>query len=404
MSSESINPATPRPAVTEQSVSQVECASTRLSDWLRDQALPFWLAQGIDPASGAHYEQMRADGCPDRTTNIRVRVQARQIFAYSFAYCRGWVGAEALTAAGKIRRFLEAEAAAPGGGYTHLLNARFEVIDRRWDLYDHAFHLLARAWEYKATNNADHLEEAEKLVSVLDQRFGADYGGWIEGDYAYRHRRQNPHMHLFEAFQALYEVTGDAHWLVRAGEIFNLFETRFYCPERGLLFEFFESDWRRAEGEQGRVVEPGHMLEWVWLLDRYGRWANRPVARYTKRLYREALAIGQSDSGLILDQVKVDAPHKCGPKRSWPMTELIKASAARARAGDAGARERLVGAVESLFDRYLCGPVPGTYIDRRGDRDQIISDVAPASTLYHLVIAGAELADYAAEVTSLMQR
>ncbi|WP_111642453.1 AGE family epimerase/isomerase [Marinimicrobium alkaliphilum] len=391
-------PTSPFSPVKGNSADALAQVSVRLGHWLREQALPFWLAHGIEPESGAHHEQMLADGRPDTQANIRVRVQARQIFAYSFAYCRGWAGPEALTAVRRMRHFLDNRAAGAAGGYSHLLNPRFDVIDRRQDLYDHAFHLLACAWEYKAFGDPAHLEAARALVGFLDRRFGADYGGWIEGDYAYTYRRQNPHMHLFEAFQALYEVTGDGHWLARAGEIFTLFETCFYCPQRGLLFEFFERDWRLAPGEAGRVVEPGHMLEWVWLLERYGRWADRPVGHYTERLYREALAIGQTSSGLILDQVDADAPQTQGPKRSWPMTELIKASIARARTGDADAQGRVIKAVNALFDCYLCGAKPGTYVDRRDENDAVMVDVAPASTLYHLVIAAAELADYAAEV------
>lgn len=371
-------------------------ASERLNHWLCEQALPYWLHHGIDSASGAHHEQLLADGRPDLQANIRVRVQARQIFTYSFAYSRGWLGPDALDAVRRLRAFVDTHTAQAHGGYSHLLSPRFRVIDRRQDLYDHAFHLLACAWEYRATGEARHLAAAQSLVEFIDRRFGADYGGWEEGDYAYRHRRQNPHMHLFEAFQALYEVTNESHWLIRAGEIFTLFENRFYCPERSLLFEFFEHDWRRASGAPGRLVEPGHMLEWVWLLERYGRWAVRPVGRYTEHLYRQALAIGLTTNGLVLDQVDCENPESQGPKRSWPMTELIKASIARARAGDAAAKTRAANAVDALFRFYLCGQVPGTYIDRRGADDEIITATAPASTLYHLVIAAAELADYVA--------
>lgn len=371
-------------------------ASERLNHWLSEQALPFWLHQGIDSARGAHHEQLLADGRPDLQANIRVRVQARQIFTYSFAYCRGWLGAEALDVVRRLRAFVDTHTAQAHGGYSHLLSPQFRVIDRRQDLYDHAFHLLACAWEYRATGDQRHLLAAQSLVEFIDRRFGAEYGGWAEGDYDYRHRRQNPHMHLFEAFQALYEVTDDRHWLIRAGEIFTLFESRFYCPERGFLFEFFELDWRRASGTPGRLVEPGHMLEWVWLLERYGRWAARPVAHYTESLYRNALAIGLTPSGLVLDQVDCDAPQRTGPKRCWPMTELIKASIAQARAGDSIAETRAASAVDALFRFYLCGQVPGTYIDRRGAEDEVIAATAPASTLYHLVIAAAEIADYVA--------
>ena len=46
----------------------------------------------------------------------------------------------------------------------------------------------------------------------MDGALGADNGGYYEGhplgDPRNALRRQNPHMHLFESFMALYDATG----------------------------------------------------------------------------------------------------------------------------------------------------------------------------------------------------
>lgn len=370
-------------------------SAERLERWISQDALPLWQRIGLSPEHGGHWEALNADGSIDRNATIRVRVQARQAFAFAFASTRGWCDGE--PTARQLMRFVVQHAAHPnaGGGFTHLMNADFQVIDTKQDLYDHAFFLLAYAWCYRAFGDAAYLAAANALTEHLDQRFGSIHGGWTEGDYAYAQRRQNPHMHLFEAMMALYEASGDSQWLARAGELFALFQTRFFDPTRGVLFEFFEEDWRLKHAPERAPVEPGHMFEWVWLLDRYHRLTGHPVEAYTEALYSQGLEIGQTPSGLVLDEVLPDGTPLKPTKRCWGLTELIKASLVRARTGDPAAETEAVRAIDNLFRYYLCARTPGAYVDQRGASDEVVLDKAPASTLYHLVVLVAEVADYA---------
>lgn len=368
-------------------------AAQRLDNWIVQDALPLWLRLGFNPDHGGHYEGLKNDGTPDFDSKVRVRVQARQAFVYALASHRGWCNGE--SQARQLLAFAETRAAHPsGGGFAHLLDNNFQVIDDRQDLYDQAFFVLAYAWCYRAFGDTSFLAGAEALIDHLDARFGAEYGGWLEGDYACKHRRQNPHMHLFEALLALYDATGDSKWLARVGELFSLFETRFYSPEHQVLFEFFEDDWRLTQDPVGIQVEPGHMMEWVWLLDWYSRRSGRPVDCYTHALYRKGLAIGTSKSGLVYDAVSAQGQLLKPTKRCWGITELIKASLVRASAGDADAEARAVKGIEDLFHYYLCATTPGAYVDQRGEQDEVVVDEAPASTLYHLLALNAEVQDY----------
>src|SRR3546814_11907533 len=84
-------------------------------------------------------------------------------------------------------------------------------------------------------------------------------------------RRQNPHMHLLEAFLALYEASGEAHWLARAQSIHDLFRRHFLQP--GQLVEFFDADWREVpqNGRAGdlRPRDPGPFFHSAWLPPRF---------------------------------------------------------------------------------------------------------------------------------------
>jgi mannose-6-phosphate isomerase len=374
---------------------ELKARAERLKNWIKDDAIPLWLERGINPQNGVNYERFLASGELDLESSVRVRVQARQAFFFAAAQSRGWCE-QGGAVAQRLLAYVQKHAAHPtsGGGYTHLLDKHYQVVDTKQDLYDHAFFLLANAWVYRVTGDKSALAEAEKLVAHLDAKFASVYGGWIEGDYSYACRRQNPHMHLFEAFLALYDATGDGKWLARVGEIFGLFQAHFFDDEKQVLFEFFEEDWTLCPDAKGEVVEPGHMMEWVWLLDWYSRRSGRPVAHYTKALYEKGLAIGMATSGLLFDAVAPDGRVIDSKKRCWGITELIKASLVQIRAGNPKAEAIAIKGVDDLFDYYLCASTPGSYVDQRGAEDEVVVDVAPASTLYHLIVAAVELIDH----------
>lgn len=374
---------------------QLRDAANRLEHWIKLEAVPLWLARGLEPSTGAHYERLTAAGVADVDSTTRVRVQARQAFFYAAAYSRGWCE-QGKTVAQNILTVVDAHARHPtaGGGYTHLLDKNFKVVDSKQDLYDHAFFLLAFAWCYRVTADKTYINKAEQLMAHLDAHFRSPYGGWIEGDYAYECRRQNPHMHLLEAFLALYDATQNSYWLTRADEIIVLFETHFFNAEQGVLLEFFQNDWQRLPDVRGELVEPGHMMEWVWLLDWYAQRRDRVMTHYTDVLYTRALALGLSTSGLLFSAVTADGRVLDDNKRCWGMTEFIKASLVQMRAGNPYAEAYAIKAVNDLFSYFLCASTPGSYIDQRGAQDEITVDYAPASTLYHLIVAAMELVDY----------
>jgi len=379
----------------------LRAAADRLQHWIQDAALPLWTSRGINPQNHANYERLLPDGLVDFTASTRVRVQSRQIFFYAAAYERGWCP-QGKDIALNMMQFILAEAKHPSAkaGFSHLFDPNWKLVEHKQDLYDHAFHLLALGWSYRISKNADYLLEAKKVIAHLDEQFGAVNGGWTEGDYDYACRRQNPHMHLFEAFMALYEASGDGAFLARASEMFGLFQAHFFDENQQVLFEFFQDDWQLLEGKKGQQVEPGHMMEWVWLVDWYSRLTGRPVTKYADALYNNGMAKGISTSGLVYDAITPNGEIMDGNKRCWGITELIKASLVQIRYGHRDAETVACEAVDDLFKYYLCASTPGSYVDQRGINDEIVVDTAPASSLYHIIVAAMELQDHFAVHTN----
>ncbi|MCG8369814.1 MAG: AGE family epimerase/isomerase, partial [Proteobacteria bacterium] len=249
----------------------IESQGRRLVDWLSRDALPAWLRTGFDEVEGYCVERLPGGGSPDTGAAIRTRTQARQLFVLSVAHSLAWAP-EAERRADALSAFIDRHCRQESGpGYVRSVSATLTARDSSRDLYDHACFLLASAWHYRAFGDASSVENAHSIIRCLDDELAHPAGGWAEGDYDYANRRQNPHMHMFEALLALHDATGDDVWLDKAGSVYALFADRFFDRRSGFLLEFFDDDLQPACGEAGRLAEPGHMMEWVWLLRWYER-------------------------------------------------------------------------------------------------------------------------------------
>lgn len=374
-------------------------ATEKLVHWLCTQALPRYRTAasipGLPPGMWATYEALKADGTPNAALNLRVRVQARQMFVYCRAQKMGWA-ADVEPMVRGLAEFIGHYAVTEdrSDGYVHLLKPDFTCADRKKDLYDHAFFALAYAALYDTFANYDDHRKASRMVKWLDKEWPHPAGGWQEGDYLAPWRRQNPHMHWLETFLFLYQASGKEKWALRAKQVYQLFAQHFYDAKHQVLREFFNDDWSLAPGAAGEAVEPGHMFEWVWLLRWYERLFGEDTASIANALWFKALAIGLDAEGLVYDQVTADGRVTEATKRLWPMTELIKAAVSQARAGVPGAEAIAAKGIADLQRFYLTTPVAGVYLDRLGAANEVVDDGAPASTLYHLIGAAIEAHTY----------
>src|SRR5690606_35776535 len=86
---------------------------------------------------------------------------------------------------------------------------------------------------------------------------------------------------------------GDRTHLKRAARIIDLFRSHFFDAESWTVGEFFNDDWRPAEGRKGDWSEPGHHFEWASLLiDFAARSGQKDLTAYARKLYASAIANG----------------------------------------------------------------------------------------------------------------
>jgi mannose/cellobiose epimerase-like protein (N-acyl-D-glucosamine 2-epimerase family) len=372
-----------------------------LSQWLFDKTLPYWRTHAIDHELGGFHEMLDSTLLPASESGKRIMVQGRLIFVFSQAYLQNHHPAD-LNAAKAGFEFLKSYGLHSDGGWRHKVGRTGAPLDDNRDLYDQAFVLFAMAWYGRASGSAAALDFADFTIDFLDTRMAHPKGGYVNAlpDGAAPHqapesrgvsRLQNPHMHLLEAFLALYETTNDDRWLEHAKRVIALFKGRFIVD--GTLREYFSDAWMPQTGDVGQITEPGHHFEWVWLLHKFARLANDPsVVQDADSLYHFANNHGVDEkSGGVLDEVSAIGSVLRKSRRLWPQTEVLKAHAALLKAGDDAAAVRLEAALQALWLNHLDGVPAGGWREHLDENDSPLRTDMPASSLYHLSMAVAEL-------------
>ena len=366
-------------------------AARRAVDWLKMYALPLWADAGF--AAGPDYfrEALDFSGKPIAGLATRSRVQGRQMYVYGQAMLLGWFdGREILSRT--FQRGYDAFRDADGG-YVASIGPDGEPRDARRLAYEQAFALLGFAWHERVFGSGEAVRKAEALWRWLEERLASpESGGFLMGlPAATGPRSQNPHMHLFEACLNWHATTGEAIWLERARALFDLFARRFFDRERGVLREFFADDWSPTAADSDRI-DPGHQAEWIWLLSWYGSVTGEPVDDYLAALHGAMERGSNPKTGLLFEETAIDGAPVVGTSRLWSATEVLKAAIARFEVSTrSSGGEEILTAVDAIFDHHLAGVRPGLWMDKVDAAGAPAATDVPASTLYHLVLAFAEL-------------
>jgi mannose-6-phosphate isomerase len=341
--------------------------------WLRDHALPLWTGSGMDAATGTVWEALDHSGAPCADMHRRLRVQVRQ------AYC--FAGSEEPShrkLALQLFRFaMDHGFDTHNGNLAAQLAPDTSILAAPHDLYDIAFMLLAASELIAIGANvaADLARLEAELAKLKAPR------GWYENAARNLPRRQNPHMHMFEVATALFGATGESRFRDMAEECLSLFREVFLAKD-GRVLEYFNIDWLPLDGTE-QIIEPGHMAEWIYLIDRYEKITERTSNVSMTDLYDAVLA-RRDEFGLLPDR----SDPVGDTRRLWPQTELLKATITMARRGEQPSNAPSAEKVLALmWDQYLDVPVKGGWYDKRSTAGALLSDNMPASTFYHLFVA-----------------
>ncbi|WP_119310118.1 AGE family epimerase/isomerase [Cohaesibacter haloalkalitolerans] len=353
---------------------------TSAGQWFRELALPLWIEAGWDRQSRSFVEGLDFAGRPLLDMPRRTMVQARQIWVMCVAARNGW-HASAGSIADEALASLLSES--DGTGYPFSKDRSGRVIDDRRDLYSHAFVLLALAEAYKLTGNRACLAAADQTLAFLDGAMATpETGGYKESlPLCDAPRRQNPHMHLFEALLALHEAAGGNGYLERAEKLHGLLSQHFLCGPQPVLAELFDDVWQPLTAADV-IFEPGHHFEWVWLLDRFAQLSGQPDSAHPGRgLWDTAIANGVGEALWIYERVTASGTVVDASSRLWTYAEAAKAANSPLIGNPADNRAR--DFLHALNARFVIDGT-GLWADRRNPDGSSPSSFVPASSLYHI--------------------
>lgn len=370
-------------------------ATLRLRHWASNGLLPFLANNAVTPY-GLFVEEFDLAGRALTVDLLHTRVQARMI--YSFAHMALLLGEDryADIALAAFAPWVERLWDKKEGGWFHAVTPEGRVVHRGCDALDQAFGLLALAY-LRRLGFADGDEWIGRALEALDRRLAEPrHGGFLEqapsaGGVSIM-RRQNPHMHLLEAFLALDEAGWPGDALERAGRLVDLFNC--LIKRDGSIGEFFRDDWSPPPtGKERR--EPGHQFEWAFLLDLFAERSGRPPQR-PEHLAAFGLHYGlDKERGTVPGLIDVVSPAGepvVFSKLLWPQTEAVRYHLRRARLGDKEAASRAEHFASVVLDGYRSAgnPLWLNQIDRYG-RPTV--DRTPTRVFYHIVTCIAECHD-----------
>jgi mannose/cellobiose epimerase-like protein (N-acyl-D-glucosamine 2-epimerase family) len=364
----------------------VRDAARRLKSWLFDSALPIWWERGADLAGGGFFDRLGTDGAPVEATP-RFRVQARQAHVYALARRLGWTGPAELALGHGLTAVL---ASCGADGLYGALPRSGAALDGMGLLYDQAFALLALASVFAISHDPALETAALALLDRLDD-FANPLGGYGEAPNLAAPLFANPNMHLFEAFQAWSVTSDNPTWDERAGSLAELAQEQLVDPETAALGERFGPDWTRPAKRADRFVWPGHLYEWAWLLM---DWPDADAATLASALQLVEVAerTGVDKNGFVIFALDAGMKPLDRGARLWAQTERIRACARAAALTDDGALWSATLQACGALEAFLDTPTPGLWYDWREPAGVFREEAAPASSLYHIAGAIAELA------------
>lgn len=245
---------------------------------LAENILPWWINRMPDFQRGGFYG--RIDGREKTITDAPKGgiLNARILWSFSAAYAR--LGDQAyLEMATRARDYIFRHFFDDKYGGTYWsLSADGEPLETKKQIYSQAFFIYALSWFHQATGERESLDRAIELYRLIEKHsYDKRHGGYYEAftrewgekadlrlsdKDANEKKTMNTHLHVLEAYTALYRVWPDTGLRRQLDGLMQIFTERIVDPVTSHLNLFFDEEWNRRSA----IVSYGHDIEASWLL------------------------------------------------------------------------------------------------------------------------------------------
>ena len=308
----------PRPALPALSP-----ALARFRQHFEAHILPLWQGPGWNAELALPYESLDAEHRPLPPQRYRAMACARQLYLFSsHLHLPGAAERAAALFRSLQRHFHDAE----HGGWYYSIDAEGRPLDRRKDLYTHAFIVFACAHYWGQVKEAlvgSTLDAALAIVATRFVREDGLYEACLAEDWTTLNTGplQNPLMHLAEAFLQVLAVREDADTQQSLLQLCTALQTHFVDPAHGTMLE-------KPRGAVDNWFEPGHQFEWFYLLDTSPLLRGSALHASLNRAFAYAQTHGVRGHAVVAmlsEQGQVIDP----TQRIWAQAEYLRALALR---------------------------------------------------------------------------
>lgn len=347
-------------------------AVDRLSDWFRQDCLPFWRRHSIDPLTEGGVGRLSDNQNAALPVERDVRDIALLAWTLSVSDQRGWC-APSESVVRQLHIFAGRHATRPcrSDGYVRRLSADLTITDDTFALTDHAEFMRSSLAAYEVYGSDGDYRRALNILDWLDYRMrsnsGFFYRSGLPAVAPYPTASQLP---LLEVFLYLYRLTRKDHWLERATGMAEVFRHHFYDVERNGVVALVDESLRPA-GEETDAVSAARWAQALLRLEQ----SSGPASSETFALCQSALAKAIPTSGNGLESAHMLA-------RVSGTLCLGFQLLADGREVSKGMVATLNDAIEAFFEFFGAPGHPAGYIDGVNSEDG--QGVATAEGLFHI--------------------
>ncbi|MCD5991187.1 AGE family epimerase/isomerase [Pseudomonas sp. CDFA 553] len=347
--------------------------------------VPVWLGPGWNAQLALPYEAVDAQHQPLPPQRYRAMACARQLFLFSGLIDDPAVPEAATRAAALFRSLQRHFHDAEHGGWFYSIDPQGTPLDRRKDLYTHAFIIFACAHYWARVREPLVESVLNAALDVVAEQFADDdglYEAVLDEDWATLGSGplQNPLMHLAEALLATVEVRADEATLATLNELAAAMQRRFVDSEHGVMLE-------KPLAAVDNWYEPGHQFEWYFLLESSPHLRGSALHQSLSTAFIHAEAQGvDAKTGAVAAALTSDGHIQDGTQRIWAQAEYLRALTLRP-----GSEAALGKQLLALQKRFLHASGWNECLDANG---QVSRSDMPSTTPYHLATCYIGLARY----------
>jgi mannobiose 2-epimerase len=240
--------------------------------------LPYWMKYGVEKDGHGFYGAVDLDGNPVLSANKTSVLNARILWTFSAAAMINGISEYAEIADKAYSVITEDFEDKELGGYYMELSSDNKVANDIKHTYAQAFviYSLCKYYEFRPLESV--MQKIQELFTLLEDKtkdienigyresFTRDWKIYGENRMADNNepKSMNTHLHVLEAWAALYKIWKDPKVELRLTELMYLFLDKI-IRENGHFGIFFNEAFDEAESSKG-ICSFGHDIEGSWLL------------------------------------------------------------------------------------------------------------------------------------------